>query len=62
MSTPGVTIGEPGAPGAGAAPMRYVPSVARAEGLLGLRERVGLEEAIRRTFTWHIDSHGAGAA
>jgi dTDP-glucose 4,6-dehydratase len=46
----------------GAAPMRYVPSVARAEGLLGLRERVGLEEAIRRTFTWHIDSHGAGAA
>jgi dTDP-glucose 4,6-dehydratase len=42
----------------GAAPMRYVPLVARAVGLLGLRERVGLEEAIRRTFTWHIGSRG----
>jgi nucleoside-diphosphate-sugar epimerase len=38
---------------AGAAPARYVPSVARAEELLGLRETVGLEESIRRTAAWY---------
>jgi dTDP-glucose 4,6-dehydratase len=37
----------------GASPTRYVPSVERAESLLGLREMVGLEESIRRTFMWH---------
>jgi dTDP-glucose 4,6-dehydratase len=37
----------------GALPVRYVPSVERAERLLGLRETVGLEEAIRRTAAWH---------
>jgi dTDP-glucose 4,6-dehydratase len=37
----------------GAAPARYVPSVARAEELLGLRETVGLEEQIWRTAAWH---------
>jgi nucleoside-diphosphate-sugar epimerase len=38
----------------GAAPSRYVPSVERAESLLGLRETVSLEETIRRTFAWSI--------
>jgi dTDP-glucose 4,6-dehydratase len=32
---------------------RYVPCVARAEELLGLRETVGLEESIRRTAAWY---------
>jgi dTDP-glucose 4,6-dehydratase len=43
----------------GAAPARYVPSVARAEALLGLRETVGLEEQIRRTAAWHRARHPA---
>jgi dTDP-glucose 4,6-dehydratase len=38
---------------AGAPPARYVPCVARAEELLGLRETVGLEESIRRTAAWY---------
>jgi nucleoside-diphosphate-sugar epimerase len=38
---------------AGAPPARYVPSVKRAEELLGLRETVGLEESIRRTAAWY---------
>ena len=38
---------------AGAAPARYVPSVERAEALLGLRETVALDEAIQRTAAWH---------
>ena len=38
---------------AGATPARYVPSVKRAEELLGLRETVGLEETIRRTAAWY---------
>ena len=36
----------------GAVPSRYVPSVQRAETLLSLREMVGLEDAIQRTFAW----------
>ncbi|GAC1423644.1 MAG: NAD(P)-dependent oxidoreductase [Acidobacteriaceae bacterium] len=37
----------------GAAPARYVPAVGRAEELLGLKERIGLEESIRRTAAWY---------
>jgi nucleoside-diphosphate-sugar epimerase len=36
----------------GGAISRYVPSVERAETLLGLRQMVSLEETIRRTFDW----------
>ncbi len=40
----------PGAPVA-----RYVPSVERAEALLGLRETVPLEESIRKTASWYVE-------
>jgi len=36
-----------------AAPERYVPDTSRARHDLGLRQRVSLEEAIRRTAAWH---------
>jgi nucleoside-diphosphate-sugar epimerase len=37
----------------GAAPACYVPSVNRAQDLLGLHETIGLEESIRRTAKWY---------
>lgn len=40
-------------PEPGAAPARYVPAAGRAKELLGLRQIVSLEEAIRRTAAWH---------
>lgn len=42
---------KPARPGAPAE--RYVPSTARAREELGLTAAVGLEEAVRRTMTWH---------
>jgi nucleoside-diphosphate-sugar epimerase len=46
-----IRIAKEAVPGAPAA--RYVPCVKRAEELLGLRETVVLEEAIRRTAAWY---------
>ena len=43
----------PGAPVA-----RYVPSVDRAREMLGLKQTVSLQEAIRRTAAWHIGGEG----
>jgi nucleoside-diphosphate-sugar epimerase len=40
----------------GAAPSRYVPSVERAEAILGLHPTVSLEDTIRRTFAWSTES------
>jgi dTDP-glucose 4,6-dehydratase len=37
---------------------RYVPDTARAEQELGLRERISLDEAIRRTAQWHKNTKG----
>lgn len=37
----------------GAAPERYIPSVERAQQMLGLREIIALEETIRRTAEWY---------
>jgi nucleoside-diphosphate-sugar epimerase len=37
----------------GVLPARYVPSVARAQGLLHLREKIPLKESIRRTAAWY---------
>lgn len=39
-------------------PHRYVPSTVRARSELGLQERFVLDDAIRRTFTWHAFGRG----
>ncbi len=51
----GVSVGVDvrGVPDASRPPERYVPSVERARRELGLRNRVPLDEAIRRTLTYH---------
>jgi nucleoside-diphosphate-sugar epimerase len=41
------------APIAGESRLQYVPDVRSAENNLGLRQTIGLREAIRRTATWH---------
>jgi dTDP-glucose 4,6-dehydratase len=48
---PPVTVA--GRPAPGRLPECYVPCVSRAAEELGLRERIGLEDSIRRTLRWH---------
>lgn len=50
---PGTEINMAGQPVPGAQPARYVPSVARAEQLLGLKPITDLQESIRRTAAWY---------
>ena len=38
----------------GEPPERYVPDIGRAASCLGLRPKIGLREAIRRTAAWHL--------
>ncbi len=49
----GVGIDVAGSPASGEPALRYVPDTSRAELELGLSARVGLHEAIRRTFEYH---------
>jgi len=50
---PSTAIHVAGKPSPGAALARYVPSVDRAQELLGLKETIDLHESIRRTAAWH---------
>jgi len=45
----------------GAQVHRYVPSTSRARRLLGLGQMVQLEDAIRRTATWHGGAHSSSS-
>jgi dTDP-glucose 4,6-dehydratase len=51
---PSVEVSIARAPTPGVLAERYVPSVKRAENELGLREMIGLAEAIRRTCRWQM--------
>jgi nucleoside-diphosphate-sugar epimerase len=50
---PSTSIQVAGQPTPGAPPSRYVPSVQRANELLGLRQTDSMEETIRRTAEWY---------
>jgi dTDP-glucose 4,6-dehydratase len=53
---PKVAIHTAGQVSPGVAASRYVPSVDRAKQLLGLEEKVNLQESIRRTAAWYRNS------
>lgn len=57
---PGAEIQVAGQAVPGAPAIRYVPATERAEKGLGLRAWVSLEEGVRRTCEWHLQSRGAG--
>jgi dTDP-glucose 4,6-dehydratase len=50
---PGIPVRIGAVPGPGTPPGRYVPSIARAAGELGLRARITLDDAIERTAEWY---------
>lgn len=50
---PNVAVEIRGTPVPGAVPDRYVPDVSLAAASLGLRETIGLDDAIERTVRWH---------
>ncbi|MGQ0823978.1 MAG: NAD-dependent epimerase/dehydratase family protein [Actinomycetota bacterium] len=53
-AAPGVVVEQRGTADPRRIPERYVPSIARAQKELGLSNRVGLDEGIRRTLAHHI--------
>jgi dTDP-glucose 4,6-dehydratase len=53
VAAPGTDIQVAASVGPGWQQLRYVPDTSRAETELGLRQVISLEEAIRRTCTWH---------
>jgi nucleoside-diphosphate-sugar epimerase len=48
-----IKIARPATPGV--PPLQYIPSTQRAQQLLGLKQLISLEEAIRRTAAWHTN-------
>jgi nucleoside-diphosphate-sugar epimerase len=60
---PGIQVTIAEAPNLDDRPARYVPSTARAQQELGLRQQVGLDGAVRRTAEWYSGGqmpHGDG--
>lgn len=53
-----ITVAKPPEPRELAAPSRYVPSCTRALKELGLRQQIGLADAIDRTIAFHLNRHG----
>ena len=57
--SPGLPVHVAGVPQPGAPRAQYVPDIAKAERLLGLRQTVSLRDAIQRTASWHGWKTGA---
>jgi len=57
---PGMPVEAARQPVPGAPAPRYVPATERAQGELGLKAWIGLEEAVRRTYAWHRRHASAG--
>jgi dTDP-glucose 4,6-dehydratase len=55
---PALEVSVAGSPQPGQIAARYVPSTVRAGAELGLRQTVPLQEALRRTLSWHRQNFG----